>query len=424
MPNALRRKKNAGCYHCGSCEHRARFCPTENCRNCGGLGHNVGGCPSKSHPLVDLGLFHAAAINIGDSTATRGSDLGNFTYAELFAGMGGFRVALDRLGGRCVFASETDRFCRQMYSKNFGGDRPAGDITQISSDQVPDHDLLVGGFPCQPFSSSGSRQGMNDQKGVLFREICRVLVVKQPKIFLLENVRGLLLHNDGDTLRLIVDELVQCGYRVVHQLIDSRNLLPQERWRLYFAGIRRDIAAQNRPYEFPSLPMLSRGVRDIIHSKDGENDQLKEDFQKLILSSRQLEKVRSQKYTLLYPEARFMVDLTRPAKTFQSSYSKYMVGSQFVPAGTGWRRFSTREAARLQGFPETFQLCSQRAYHMIGNAVAPPVVAMIVTPLLQKINLFMVSRNHLGWEITKQLLLEASPNDNRRELLEQKLEQT
>eukprot|EP00797_Seminavis_robusta_P005003 Sro1329_g263260.1 Modification methylase (145) ;mRNA; r:2-438 len=145
--------------------------------------------------------------------------------------MGGFRVALDRLGGRCVFASELDRFCIANYQVNFGGDRPAGDITRIQSDWIPSHDLLVGGFPCQPFSSSGKQRGLQDPRGQLFREIVRILQDKQPKAFLLENVRGLYLHNQGKTYQLLQEELEDCGYVVKSQLLDAVNLLPQERCR-------------------------------------------------------------------------------------------------------------------------------------------------------------------------------------------------
>lgn len=415
----MSKKKKSGCYHCGSLKHRARSCSTVQCKLCGLVGHGAGGCPSKPQPPVDLGKFRATDC-VGAATDDL-SDKVNFTYVELFAGMGGFRVALDRLGGRCVFASETDRFCRTVYSQNFGDDRPAGDITRIPSDQVPDHDLLVGGFPCQPFSSSGSREGMKDPKGRLYREICRIVKAKQPKFFLLENVRGLLLHDDGDTLRTISCELHDCGYVVQHQLLDAVNLLPQERCRLYLVGIRNDIAKDERPYVFPALPNLSRGVQDILHSTKGVDLLSPEDMKKLLLSEHQVNKIRSQKYTQLHPEARFLVDMSQPAKTLQSSYSNYMVGSQFVITETGYRRFSSREAARLQGFPESFRLCPQRAYHMIGNAVAPPLVAMIAAPLVQNAAQDNVA-NICGWLIARELLVEASPNDGRREAMERKLE--
>ena len=285
--------KRVGCYHCGSSDHRAKSCPTAKCCLCQETGHDAGGCPTKPLPPIDCGYF-AARQSISDSnsnasitskTCTANNSNRNhqgYTFIELFAGMGGFRVALDKLGGRCVFASEIDRFCCRNYQQNFGGDRPAGDICRISvndctvaasSDDdsirtIPTHDLLVGGFPCQPFSSSGSRQGLEDptQKGLLFREIVRILRARQPKAFLLENVRGLLLHDEGRTHRIVLQELEECGYRVQSELLDAVKLLPQERCRLYIVGIRRDIVDGDSnqggfQYAFPILPKSSGKVR-------------------------------------------------------------------------------------------------------------------------------------------------------------------
>ena len=420
--NELRKttKKKRSCYQCGQLDHRARNCPNTTAN---------ASCKERKSPAPDLGKFSASAPS------------STFTYIELFAGIGGFRVALDRLGGRCVFASEVDTFCIKNYQANFS-DRPAGDICRIPSTQIPDHDILVGGFPCQPFSSSGSKEGMNDTKGVLFREISRILVDKQPKAFLLENVRGLLLHEDGNTFSIIRNELEDCGYAIYYELVDSVNLLPQERKRLYIVGIRNDLVSDQ--YAFPKLTNLGRGVKDIIQQQSKEDIISEEEIESLTLTSHQLCKVQSQTYTQKHPTSRFLCNLTQPSKTLQSSYSKYMVNSQFIPVlpdstilfGSNslkvshdneqikWRRFSHREAARLQGFPETFYLCSQRAYHMIGNAVSPPVIAMLAAPLVQTLKLATNNDDKLwGWRVARDLLIESSPNDYRRIELRSKLGQ-
>jgi len=413
-PQSSREKKRGrklgGCYHCGSSLHRAKQCPNATCRICSEIGHDVGGCPNRPLCPVDLGMFKSA-----NSTH-------RFKYIELFAGIGGFRVALDKLHGNCVLASEVDRFCKKNYEANWG-DRPAGDICRIEKEQIPEHDLLVGGFPCQPFSSSGNGLGVNDPRGrgVLFREIVRILKDKQPKVFLLENVRGLYLHDDGNTLKMVVKELEESGYIVKYEMLDAVMLLPQERCRLFFVGVRNDLK-QTQEFEFPSLPKLERGVEDILHRKFDEEDS---NLGKLTLNDNQLGKVRAQRYTKEHPEARFLSNPKVAAKTIQSSYTKYMVGSQFVPVEFGkddkWRKFSSREVARLQGFPENFILCSDRAYHMIGNAVAPPVIAVIAAALLEYVGLGLDGHKDWGWSVSKALLLSAVPNDARKNDLEAKL---
>lgn len=411
------RKKEGGCYHCGSKQHKAKSCPQAICQICQVMGHDVGGCPNRPIEQVDLGEFHTPNEGHGGTLM--------FTYAELFCGMGGFRVALDKLHGRCVFASEVDRFCQANYSQNFGGDRPAGDICQIPTAQIPDHDLLVAGFPCQPFSTSGKQDGLNDPRGQLFREIVRILKDKQPNGFLLENVRGLLLHDHGNSLKIILKELEECNYNVQYEIVNAVHILPQERNRLFLVGIRQDLQRGTKnAYVFPTFPVLHRSVHDILHRKEEE---VQVDLDSLILNPNQLQKVKAQKYTQQHPEARFLSDLSSPSKTIQSSYMKYMVGSQFVPHGKEeWRRFSAREVARLQGFPEDFILCKQRAHHMIGNAVAPPVIAMLAAPLLSCIGYHPSSESdddaqEWGWRVTKAMLLEASPADLRRSDLEEKL---
>lgn len=392
--------KKRACYHCGEEDHRAKDCPQAICRICGEKGHDVGSCAKKPKAEVDLGSFAEA---VKDNT---------FHYVELFAGIGGFRIALDRLGGHCVFSSEMDRFARANYEANYG-DRPAGDITRISEEDIPAHDMLVGGFPCQSFSFSGERKGLEDHRGVLFLEIVRILKKHQPKVILLENVRGLLTHEDGKTLKVIISHLDKVGYEIKHRLLDAVNLVPQERKRIYIVGIRKDLV-DAADFAFPNVPNLKRGFQDIL-----EKDMEPALRDKLRLSEHQLSKVRNQAYTKQFPEARFLSDLSLPTKTLQSSYASYMVGSQFVKESPddSWRKLSPREAARLQGFPDSFQLCPSRPYHLFGNAVVPSIISLIAAQLLPYLD-SSTSRNDsssIGWRVACELLLEACPkNDNRK----------
>lgn len=303
-------------------------------------------------------------------------------------------------------------------------DRPAGDITKISADLVPDHELLVGGFPCQTFSSSGTQMGFEDDRGLLFLEVVRLLKQKQPKAFLLENVRGLVTHKGCATLQTILSELHDSGYAVQYEVLDAVNLVPQERKRVYLVGIRNGL--DNQSYRFPNFETLShRGFVDIE-----QRDLSLEAIETLCLTEHQLEKVKSQKYTIRFPESRFLSNKSKATKTLQSSYASYMVGSQFVPAPkeaiSRWRRLSPREAARLQGFPENFQLCSARPYHLLGNAVVPSMIVLVAAPLLPLLYATEEEASNWetkGWQVAARLLLDASPADERKAKFQSSIEQ-
>lgn len=435
-------KKKRSCYHCDSVDHRARDCPHCICKTCGAQGHEPPACPLATRTEEDL------ISNMLKVCPTAVQQPATFTYIELFAGIGGFRVALDAMGGRCLFASEIDRFARASYAENHGCDLPAGDITRIDARCVPAHDLLTGGFPCQPFSFAGARKGFGDTRGTLFREIVRLARAHRPKAMLLENVRGLEKHDQGRTLATIVHELQECGYLVTWKVMDASALLPQERLRLFIVALRNDIGSR---FEFPRLPSLGRVVLDVLQpcASTAAPEALSQiEESRLTLSQHQLAKVLAQPYTQRHLQARFVCNASAAAaRTLQSSYGHYMVGSQFVPVGgervdisapgvaaQAWRRFSARECARLQGFAETWLLHPQRSYNLLGNAVPPPLVAMIAAPLLICFGVqpmdcsdFGVCGNdsnsvrdtmavgwEWGWQIASKLLLEAAPVDGQR----------
>lgn len=165
-----------------------------------------------------------------------------FTYASLFSGVGGFEQALDKLGGTCVFASEIDKFASQAYTALYGGDHLHGDVTKIDAKDVPDHDLLVGGFPCQSFSLAGKRKGFDDTRGTLFFDIARIAAEKQPKALLLENVKGLVNHDKGRTLDTMIETLNDIGYTVDFDVLNSKYFgVPQNRERIFIVAIRDDL---------------------------------------------------------------------------------------------------------------------------------------------------------------------------------------
>lgn len=167
----------------------------------------------------------------------------NFTYISLFSGIGGFEQALNRLGGKCLFASEIDKKARASYELLYG-EEPSGDITKIQNNEIPEHDLLVGGFPCQAFSMSGKRKGFEDTRGTLFFDVARIAKEKQPKAMLLENVIGLLSHDKKRTIQTILKTLDEIGYYVDINVLKSTDFnLPQKRQRLYFVCIRKDLVS-------------------------------------------------------------------------------------------------------------------------------------------------------------------------------------
>ena len=159
-----------------------------------------------------------------------------YKFIDLFCGIGGFRLALEKLGCECVFSSEIDEHSREMYKENFG-EYPKGDITKIETKDIPDFDILCAGFPCQPFSSAGKRMGFLDTRGTLFFEIERILKDKKPKMFILENVKGLLTHNNGDTFKTIVAKLESLGYNISYSVFNSKDFgVPQSRERIIIVG--------------------------------------------------------------------------------------------------------------------------------------------------------------------------------------------
>ena len=186
-----------------------------------------------------------------------------FTYASLFAGIGGFETALNRLVGRCVFASEIDKHARKAYEVLYGGDVLHGDITKINAKDVPDHDLLTAGFPCQAFSVAGNRKGFEDTRGTLFFEIARIASAKKPRALLLENVKGLVGHDKGRTLDTIVKTLNEIGYTVDFEVLNSKYFgVPQNRERIFIVAVRDDLVTPE-PWKIEGNTVVPRGKRRI-----------------------------------------------------------------------------------------------------------------------------------------------------------------
>ena len=297
----------------------------------------------------------------------------NFNFIDLFAGIGGMRIPYERLGGTCVFSSEWDKHAQQTYAHNFG-ETPAGDITQINESDIPDHDILLAGFPCQPFSIIGGKQGFEDTRGTLFFDIARILKQKQPSAFLLENVKQLFTHDKGRTFAVIEEQLSQLGYTTYHKVLNALDFgLPQKRERIFIVGFREPIA-----FEFPKPVGAYKPLSEIL-----EPD---EDIEPNLFASARIQESRCEKCkcTPFFPSmwhenkgGNISVLPFSCALRAGASYNYLLVN--------GVRRPSSRELLRLQGFPEDFESVGNmmQVRKQTGNSVAIPVVHAIAEKMLQ-----------------------------------------
>jgi DNA (cytosine-5)-methyltransferase 1 len=308
----------------------------------------------------------------------RASRQEKFTFIDLFAGIGGTRLGFEKAGGKCVFTSEWDPFCQKTYEANFG-DKPAGDLTKIKSEDIPDFDVLLAGFPCQPFSSIGKRLGFKHAtQGTLFYEVARIIDEKNPKAFMLENVPGLVSHDKGNTFEIILKSLDKLGYQPFYEILDSANFgVPQQRKRIYIVGFRKDLFTDLSSFRLPE----TNGKKAYI------NDYLETDVEGYSISDH-LQKVYMYKKDDGRP---LVVDKTSKiqTKTLVSTYHKIQrLTGTFVKDGkTGLRLFTVNECKALMGFPKNFKVPVSRTqmYRQFGNSVVVPVISAIAKEMAKQL---------------------------------------
>ena len=340
--------------------------------------------------------------NMGTKSFGPSNTNANFAFIDLFAGIGGLRIPFSQLGGECVFTSEIDLKAAATYEMNFG-ERPSGDICAVNEKDVPKHDLLLAGFPCQPFSNAGLKKGFEDStRGTMFFEIERLVSHHRPSALLLENVKGLLSHDKGNTMRVIEKRLGDLGYWVNKKVLNARDFgLPQNRERIYIVCLRKDLFAMDE-FSFPDAPKTKTKLGKILENKVDEkftiSDRLWEGHQRR--HREHAAKGNGFGYSLFSKDSPY-------TSTISARY--YKDGSEILidqgPDRLGNprnpRKLTPREAARLQGFPDSFKLnpSNTQAYKQFGNAVAVPVVAAIareLVPLLEKTKSRRNSR-HTRW---------------------------
>ena len=315
-----------------------------------------------------------------------------FTFIDLFAGIGGMRLAFEQAGGRCVYSSEWNEYSRQTYFANFG-ERPAGDITKVPVWEIPNHDILLAGFPCQPFSiagiskknSLGRPTGFEDRtQGTLFFDVCRILKAKRPKAFLLENVKNLRSHDHGRTFQVILDALEELDYAVFYQVLDGQNYVPQHRERIVIVGFDRTrYRPEDLTFEFALTPVQPKPVLADILEQDVPDKYTLTDHLWAYL----------QAYAAKHRAAGngFGYGIAPPdgiARTLSARY--YKDGSEILIAqeGKNPRRLTPRECARLQGFPDSFRIpvSDTQAYRQFGNAVVVPLIADVAQLLVHQLD--------------------------------------
>jgi DNA (cytosine-5)-methyltransferase 1 len=328
---------------------------------------------SSPSPLVYRAIMSFAA----DTPYAKEVHVAEFTFIDLFAGIGGIRIPFQELGGKCVFASEWDKFAQKTYHVNFG-DMPNGDITKITNDEIPDFDILLGGFPCQPFSQAGLKKGFSDTRGTLFFEIERIIKDKRPKAFLLENVKQLRGHDKGRTLKIILEHLDALDYQVTYDVLRAADFgIPQNRERIYIVGFDRRYYGLDDKYIFP-FPKPT-------HQKTRLGDILEDNVDEKYTISQKLyeghirRKAEHQKKGNGFGFSLFNAD-SEYTNTISARY--YKDGSEIlIDQGPDIppRKLTPRECARLQGFPESFiiPVSDTQAYKQFGNSVAVPVIRAI-----------------------------------------------
>jgi DNA (cytosine-5)-methyltransferase 1 len=324
------------------------------------------------------------------------SSLNEYSFIDLFAGIGGFHYAMSSFGAKCVFASEWDAHAADSYQRNLGM-LPLGDITQIANSEIPPHDILCGGFPCQAFSISGKQKGFEDSRGTLFFEIARIIDYHKPKILILENVKNFVKHDEGKTLKATLDILNELGYDVFYKVLNASGFgLPQNRERVFIICFRKNLNYSK--FSFPKPFTDKIALEEILEKEQTEIKYIdREDIQ------------ISKEFV---PEENIFGEIVLPNKPIQiGKVNKGGQGERIyhilghsitlsaygggVGAKTGLykvngsvRKLTPRECARLQGFPEEYKLPESKtqAYKQFGNSVAINVVQSIIISIIKAMN--------------------------------------
>tara|TARA_B100000575_G_scaffold285804_1_gene281619 strand:+ start:1329 stop:2516 length:1188 start_codon:yes stop_codon:yes gene_type:complete len=320
-----------------------------------------------------------------------------FTFIDLFAGIGGFRLALSGLDGKSVFSSEWDKNAKSYYLKNYD-EMPFGDINLFTSDEIfdnelgaliPSHDILAAGFPCQPFSLAGvsARNSLGKKhgfectiQGTLFYSIERIVRLKKPKVLFLENVKNLINHDGGKTFQVIKDTIENLGFDFFYQIVNSETLVPQRRERCFMICVQKELVEEKGKFEFPNFTGTPKPLSEILEKNPDPSYTISDKLWQGHIARSRRNKARGTGFTT--GEA----DLSRPSNTIVARYGKDGKECLIPQAGKNPRYLTIDECRRLFGYPENFKLPDARtpAYKLLGNSVVVPVVQRLASAIVSQ----------------------------------------
>ncbi len=327
------------------------------------------------------------------------NSLNKINFIDLFCGIGGFRLSLESFGAKCIYSIDIDRHASKVYQKNFGNN-PQGDITKVQAENIPAHDILCAGFPCQAFSISGKQKGFQDTRGTLFFDIVRIVKYHEPKVILLENVRNLKIHDKGNTYKTIVSHLKNLNYNIYTKVLNSNKYgVAQSRSRIYFVCIRKDI--DNQTFHFPEEQVFNITINDILLN-DAEDFVINKEFK---LDEEKIQECSKHKFQKpvrvgiinkggqgdrVYLSNGHAITLSASSGGTGSKTGLYLINGKI-------RKLHPRETARLMGFPDSFEYDSSvnQAHKQFGNSVVVNVLQYIIMELINDGSILGIKSSNL-----------------------------
>lgn len=323
--------------------------------------------------------------------------LTDYTFIDLFAGLGGFRIALESLGAKCVYSNEYDSYAQEIYAENFG-DTPEGDITKVDEKTIPNHDILCAGFPCQAFSISGKQRGFEDSRGTLFFDVARIVKAKKPKVVFMENVKNFATHDQGRTLNVVKTTMEELGYTFYQKVLNAVDYgVPQKRERIYMVCFRNDLQIDD--FKYPRPFELTRHVEDFLLDDEDIVKNLYVDRPDTYYNGIEDNQYSNKSIRLGIVNKGGQGERIYSTKGIAITLSAYG-GGIFAKTG-GYlingkaRKLHPRECARIMGYPDSYKICKSvnQSYKQFGNSVVIDVLQLIAVQIGKTLNI----SNHITY---------------------------